>query len=218
MCLVTTLEPGVKRSPGLELAKYSAFLLMLVDHSNAYLLGGAHEWMWHAGRFVFPVFALVLGFGLSRSTAQPGRAALRILLVAGVAELAALPLELAGVRPGYLNVCFTLAAGAVLVEAERSSSRWRGAALAVIAVGLAWFAEYGFLGAALVWAAGRRSTPWVLVLAGVLCLWQGSPVPLLALPALWWAERQAEGIDLRTWRLAFGVGYVAQFLLFAALV
>lgn len=217
MSTVLTLGSGVRRAPGLELVKYWAFLLMLVDHVNAYLLGGAHEWMWQAGRLVFPAFALVLGFGLRNLSTDRRRLILRLLAIAVVAEVAALPLELAGVRPGYLNVCFTLTAGVVLVEAERSAG-WYRVALAAIAVGLSWHAEYGFLGAALVWAAACRSWAWVVALVGVLSVWQGSPAPLAALPALLWAEREAQGMSLRSWRSAFGVGYVAQFLLFAALL
>ena len=111
-----------RRSLALELAKYSAFLLMLLDHLNAYLLGGAHSWMWELGRVVFPMFAVVLGLGLRG--AGPGRVlevAKRIAVVAVVAEACAWPLLDAGVRPMYLNVCVTLAAGCLLVDAERRS-------------------------------------------------------------------------------------------------
>lgn len=189
---------------------------MLLDHLNSYLLGGAHEWMWQAGRIVFPIFALVLGVGISARGGDLWRLVVRILALAAVAELAAWPLVADGVRPAFLNVCFTLGAGVLLVQADRERG-WRRHVAVGLALVLSWGAEYGFLGAALVWAAARRSWAWVYVLLGVLALWQGSPVPLLAVLAVWWCDREAAGLAVRGWRMAFGAGYVAQFVLWGLL-
>lgn len=194
---------------------------MLVDHGNAYLLGGASQWMWEAGRLVFPAFALVLGLGLRNARdGEVLRIAGRVLVVALVAEVLAWPLVDAGVRPSALNVCVTLAGGALLVQADQMGRAWGDpeswAMVALVAV-VTWFSEYGFIGAALVWAVATRRVGWSLACVGSLCVWQGSAMPfagvLLVEAMLWLFPRETA----RGPRMLFGWLYAGQFLVFSVL-
>ena len=54
--------------------KWLALLLMLVDHTNKYVLAESHPWMYAMGRSCAPLFAVVLGYNLA---SQIGRASCR---------------------------------------------------------------------------------------------------------------------------------------------
>lgn len=201
----------------LELAKYLAFLLMVLDHANAYLLGGAYPWMWELGRVVFPMFAVVLGLGLRG--AGSGRAcsvAGRIAAVAVLAEVCAWPLIDAGVRSMSLNVCATLAGGCLLVYAQSRSGAARAAMVAAVVLGT-WVAEYGFIGAALVWAVAYGRMAWALACVATLCVWQATPMPLLGVVLVEWLSRAFPVQAGRSPRLLFGALYAGQFLAFSAM-
>lgn len=203
----------------MDLAKLLAFLLMVADHANAYLLAGAYPWVWQAGRVVFPLFALALGIGLFGRAEHALSVAKRLGVLAVVAELAAWPLLEAGVRLPYLNVCFTLAGGALLVYAS-SLSGWRQWACVALVVAVTWFSEYGFLGAAMVWAqaGGVRRLGWLLATVAGICLFQGTPAPALALFIMDALLRHQSAPGWRTPRLLFGALYVLQFVAFGALL
>lgn len=153
---------------------------MLVDHANSYLLGGSQPWMYQAGRVVFPAFAIVLGLGIAQMRDDRLAAlVLRLLVFALLAELCAAPLVAAGVREPALNVVYTLAAGVALVLGERAPGIWaRGVSIA-LAVAISWPAEYGLIGAGLVWAVATRRGGFELALVAALCVWQATPMPFL---------------------------------------
>lgn len=50
----------------LSAVKWLALVLMVLDHFNKYILGGAFTWMYDLGRISMPLFAFVLGYNLAR--------------------------------------------------------------------------------------------------------------------------------------------------------
>lgn len=46
--------------PGIELVKWVALLLMVGDHTNAYLAKYSIPYLYELGRIAFPLFALIL--------------------------------------------------------------------------------------------------------------------------------------------------------------
>lgn len=174
--------------------------------------------MEQAGRAAFPVFAIVLGYGLRRANGEKAlRQAAWLVAFAVVAHVAAMPLVAAEVRGDSLNVLFTLAAGCLLVAAEACGGlrRW---VWVVVALSMAWFAEFGLIGAFLVWSSRGGLTWQTWALLALLSVAQLSPVPL-AVPALvWLADRLCGDEAMRSPRMLFGAGYVAQFAVFSALV
>lgn len=98
---------------GLLFAKLAAFVVMVADHVDWFLLDGATGFHATWGRMVFPLFVFVLALNLARPgvAERAGALALRLLAWGVVSCVAYVPL--AGVLP--LNVLFTLAAGAAVV-------------------------------------------------------------------------------------------------------
>lgn len=190
---------------------------MLLDHLNRYLLSGAHEWMNQAGRAVFPIFALVLGFGLRGLVCErrAARLMLWLALLFAVSELAAWYLVASGVRPAYpFNVLLTLFCGVVLVWARRQD-KVTGVVAMGVALLLSLLGEYGPIGALLVYAAyaGRTWAVWALL--GVLSVWQLSLVPL-CVPALWYVAHWMCGDQsMRSPKMLFGAAYAGQFAAFS---
>lgn len=204
-----------------EVLKYVGFLLMLVDHANRYLLLG-HPWMAQAGRFVFPIFAMVLGMGLrGASHVKLERLWWSLIGLGVVAELVALPLVWEGLRSHLeLNVVFTMAAGCVFVwarviEGAPGWIRWM-AVCAGVAGSL--FSEYGPVGAALVYAAYSMRPSLLLACLGWLSLSQLTLVPFGALVMVWGVSWWCGSRLVGSWRRMFGWLYVGQFAVFSALV
>lgn len=183
--------------------------------------------MEQAGRFVFPIFALVLGWGLRGRDGEVRARRVLVPLVglAVVAELAAVPLYLEGLRPAWqLNVLWTLAGGCALVWVMqlRFADPWDGAQL-----GVRWMAwvgvliascasEYGPAGVVLVYGAWRASV-WLVVGALVLLsVMQLTVLPLLALPLVSGVMRWCGDERVGSVRRMFAWLYVAQFAVFSA--
>lgn len=191
----------------------------MVDHANRYLLLG-QPWMEQAGRFVFPIFALVLGHGLRGcdGEARARRVLLPLLGLALVAELAALPLMLQGVRAWQGNVLWTLAGGCALIGVSECGSRaWR-VAVWVVVLAASCAAEYGPVGVLLVYAGWSMRAWLVGACLALLSVAQLTLVPLLALPLVsgvmrWCGEERVGSV-----RRMFGWLYVGQFVVFSAVV
>lgn len=212
------LRTNVGYLMSVEALKYTGFLLMILDHLNRYLFSGASPWMDQAGRAAFPIFAMVLGYGLRRANAEKAvRQAVWLLAFAVVAHVAAMPLVAAEVRGDALNVLFTLGAGCLLVAAEACGGLRRWVCVS-LALPMAWFAEFGLIGAFLVWSARRGLTWQTWVLLALLSFLQLSVVPLAAPALVWLSDRLCGDEAMRSPRMLFGAGYVAQFAVFSLLV
>ena len=100
----------------IEALKWIAFVLMIGDHVNTFVLGGGEKWLSAAGRTVLPLFVIAISLGLSYSL-QPAKsmrlAASRMLLVGTIA----MPLY-SGLRGHLLqlNIMFFLALGLLVFK------------------------------------------------------------------------------------------------------
>ncbi|HEY8096956.1 MAG TPA: TraX family protein [Methylobacter sp.] len=111
------------RNDNLELIKWVAALLMVVDHINKYLLGDSHPIMFDAGRLAMPLFVFVLSYNLARNEPntlyESKTLALRMTKRLFAFGLIATPIYIAlgGVTWGWwpLNILFGLCAVSTLV-------------------------------------------------------------------------------------------------------
>lgn len=199
----------------LETLKWLAFVCMIVAHSYRHVFGGSEGWPIEVGRICFPIFALCVAIPLSRSPAGRGaRMAFGLAGFAVAAQLIGQPL-----RDGAaLNVLFLfLSAGAWLaVDPAPAGERL---AVRVLALGVAFLAEFSLPGLALILslvrAYQRGSVLWWtwacvwLVLSGIL---EGSAwnlavfavVPLVASTRVGFAQV----------RRLFPALYVSQYIVF----
>lgn len=189
--------------------KLAAFVLMIADHAD-WLLGtgqGAHATV---GRLVFPIFALVLGYNMARTSPEKLLATVAPRL-AVIGLLAQLPYTFLQGAVVPLNIMFTLAAAvAVYAAAELGKGRH---ALAILAIsGL--FVDYswpGVAGVVLVAMACRNRVEWhvlaaLLAMAASLYLINGNPLAMLAVPVVWIVSRCAQG-DAPRLKWLFWAGY-----------
>lgn len=201
-------------SGGRELLKWLALVLMTGDHVNKALLSGGYPILTDVSRVVFPIFAVVLAYNLTRPDSI--RPALSRLLVVG-----ALVQPLHGLVFGYwlpVNVLLTFAAAVGMMHLWRSGWPLAAGFLFSFAGSVV---DYGWVGLALTFAAwlafsGTRWS-WWLVLASFagLCWYNGNAWALLALPLLFVGSRVR--VILPRWRWAF-LGYYAFHLAVLALL
>ncbi|WP_043459150.1 TraX family protein [Azohydromonas australica] len=174
-----------------ETLKWLALVLMVLDHVNTYLLGGAHPWMFAAGRTVMPVFSMVLAYNLAH--AAPG-AAWRTARRALAFGLLATPAFWA-LRGGWwpLNIMFALAASAAaigLLEQQRTKAALTLAAAAGMVVEFWWPVIGATVAAWYFW----RSSSWQPAVAWALCMlaltpvngncWAFGAIPMVAVAAM----------------------------------
>lgn len=184
---------GVPLSERVELLKWLAVALMLIDHAARYL-DVQFPGFQVLGRGAFPMFALCVGYALS--VVPDARGFLVRLLYAGVMAEA---LGAWAITGGQLNVLFLFALCAWLVHLERAGrSVTRRAICWGVAILLAELTEYGIAGLLLVMASlfFWRSTSWqragCVLLSSVLLVvpndsflgtwWLGAAFVLLLLP------------------------------------
>lgn len=195
-------------SPFSETAKWVAFVLMLLGHVNAYVVGGAWEWAFLAGRVCFPLFAVSLAVGLARAPGSDAceRCVWRLLAFGAVAQVPCVLL-----RDAFcLNVFFTYAFGvSVFVGLDRSTSCTH--ALLSLLVGVLGGAavEFAWPGvavvASLLWCARYRT--WLSAVVSVLSLaslgWiNGVPHAMLVMgvvPLLVWCRVQVPRVRRWFW-------------------
>jgi hypothetical protein len=185
----------------LSAAKWLALVLMIVDHSNKYLLGGSQHWMYALGRISMPLFAVTLGYNLARPgmLANGGYRRLAVrLAVFGL--LATVPFIAINKLPAVwwpLNMMFTL-----LVAVVTAWLLDKGGAMPTIAayLVLVWggaLGEYWWPAVGLclcVWAYQRQPSR-SLIFGFVVCLvllyfvswnlWALAAVPVLVLLQRW---------------------------------
>lgn len=196
------LAPLAFSEASLSAAKWLALVLMVIDHTNHYLFGGAVQWMYAMGRVSMPLFAFVLGYNLARPgmLASGGyrRLALRLAVfgLLSMAPFIALNKQLLG---GWwpLNMMFTLLIAVLtawLIDLHRP---WSSIAAWLV---LAWggtLGEYWWpaIGLCLcVWAYQRQPSRALVAgfLACLVLLWSANSNlwALAAVPVLfalqWW--------------------------------
>ena len=132
----------------LDTLKMIAAFLMVVDHYNTVVLGGAVVEMFFAGRVVFPLFCYaaacaVLRAGLHRANDLAIRLLILALLVAPVTQ------AVFSLGTPQLNVLFTLAASMALIPWMDKASSYVRATAFVAAILLSYLPnqwEFGFPG------------------------------------------------------------------------
>ncbi|EMO9521266.1 TraX family protein [Pseudomonas aeruginosa] len=179
--------------PGIELVKWVALLLMVGDHTNAYLAKYSIPYLYELGRIAFPLFALIFAFNLARpgviESGAIARAAMRLAVI-GVVSL--LPIYCIEGRPGGImpiNIMFTLLLGLICIWGALEQ---KAAPLFLAIVGLVLFGgfvEYFWPGCLLVplafwWFRTRSVSAGIAVSVGVASLvWiNGNHWALLAIP------------------------------------
>lgn len=200
----------------IEALKWLALACMVVDHVNLVLFDrelGA--WADVLGRIAFPIFALVFGYNLARPGANPLRLAKRLAMFGALVT----PLYLLTIDTFPLNVFFTFAVAAVLVQAFESDSL----GTVVVALLVALLVDYGPTGVALV-AGGyviarhglTRFTGLALVVTLYALSWSnGNAWALLALPLVAIATRLDVAVPRLRW--AFYAAYPAHLVAIALL-
>lgn len=187
--------------------KVAAFVLMVADHAD-WLLGsgqGAHA---SVGRLVFPIFALVLGYNMARTTPEKllSTVAPRLCVIGLVAQLPYTWLQ-GGVLP--LNIMFTLAAGVVVYAGLQR--RQGGLLIGLIAGFFVDYAWPGIFGLVAIAVACQRRIEWqvmaaMLAMAAGLYLVNGNPLAMLAVPLVWIVCKCAHG-DAPRLKWLFWAGY-----------
>lgn len=193
--------PRIALSDGmLELLKCLALALMVLDHTNRFVLDNGMPAFFQAGRVAFPLFAAVLGWNLARpGLAESGAGRRMVKRLFGFGLIATLPYAgLLGYQWWQLNILFTLGAGAavvLLLQTRRIVYMLAGAALFAVSGA---FVDYAWVGVALCvtsWAYFRWPS-WLTLLAWIasvasLFFINGNFTALLALPLLWLASGKA---------------------------
>jgi len=186
---------------GLSAIKWLALALMVVDHINKYLFNGSEGWMYAAGRISMPLFAVVLGYNVSRpgllAAGGYGRTALRLALFGALATppFIAVNTLIAGWWP--LNMMFTLLIAVLVAWLLDIGGRWPIISACLV---LAWggsLGEYWWpaIGLCLfVWAYRRQPSAGAAI-GFVSCLillyfvngnfWALATLPVLAMMTRW---------------------------------
>lgn len=159
-----------------EALKWIAFLAMVADHIDVLFFDRTMPALFAIGRVAMPVFAIVLGYNLSRCR-DPERVVRRLI----IAGLLVQPLAIATINRGEilpLNILLTFAAGAALVTlGDRGRLHLAGVLLVVATLAM----DYSVIGAGLVavsWLYFRTGRAGALaglaVLVAGLCALNGN--------------------------------------------
>ena len=215
--------------PPLELLKWLALALMVVDHVGKYVFKGAVPGLFEAGRISMPLFVFVLACNLARpDSLSDGRYRRVLSRLAFVGVIAAVPYTLLQhfVDGNWwpLNMMFTLFVGVGCVSLLATGDG-RNVVLAVVLFvfgGL--LGEYWWPAIALflcVWAYFRSpSLLWLLaVLLSVASLsvinqnqWALAALPIVFL-SRWWSFSLPRGRDFFYWFYPFHFAALLAFLM-----
>lgn len=194
--------PLVMADGTLEALKWTAALLMVLDHTNKYLYHEMLPGVFQMGRTVMPIFAFVLAYNLARPealargvhTRMTGRLAFWGVLASPMTLMLNGSLVNA---PAWwpLNILFTLLCIVTLIRLiEQGGSKPLAAAAAVflIAGALVEFLWFGLACGVSAWGYCRKPTPfrrllWILGTAS-LSIVNGNTWALAALPLLMYAS------------------------------
>ncbi|MDQ9169466.1 TraX family protein [Oxalobacteraceae bacterium R-40] len=168
-------SPQLRLSDGMiEALKFLALVLMVLDHTNRFVLGGSMPSFSYVGRLAFPLFAAILGWNLARpSLSESGadRRMLKRLFLFGLA--ASIPyVGLLGYQWWQLNILFTLWAGAaivLLIKSRQPAAMLLAAVLFALSGTMVDYAWYGVAVCIASWAYSRQPT-WISFLAWIACI------------------------------------------------
>lgn len=214
MFLARTETPAMSDA-GRLFVKLSAFALMVLDHVDWFLWGGALGLNGTLGRVVAPAFVVVLALGLQHVTTADHQARLLLRLLAAGA-VAQVPYALLQGAWWPLNIMWTLALGVVLVVLWERGHLFGALVVGVLASTVV---DYGWLGAGALWVSYgllRARVPLVCVAAvagAAFSVWNGSLWALLAVPLVWAGEVMPGRAPRLKW--FFYVGYPVHLMVLA---
>jgi hypothetical protein len=191
--------PRVVFSDGaIELLKWFAFLAMIGDHVNVYLFDRELPYLFEFGRLAMPIFAIVLGYNLSRLGFYENNGYWRVIYRLLLSGLVSVPIILMLRHAGWsdilpLNIMFLLLISTMICLLIEGGG-WSGWVMAVLFGGVTgFFVEYDLSGIALCvgsWLYFRTGN-WsslLLALLGLLGVssfngnvWAFTSIPILAI-------------------------------------
>lgn len=191
---------------GLLLIKLCAFGVMILDHVDWFLYGGALGIHQTIGRAVFPAFACVLGVNLARMNVPGMHRLIARLLVA--ATFSQFPYAYLQGAWAPLNVLWTLMAATVVVAFLRDGSRLWAALVWLIAgfaVDYLWFGVGAVV--AVWWLASRGATRGKLLAAALIVVPINLSLWSLSVLVLGFASSLVPPGDAPRLKWLFYVGY-----------
>jgi hypothetical protein len=193
--------PRVVFSNGaIELLKWFAFLAMIGDHVNVYIFDRELPYLFEFGRLAMPIFAIVLGYNLSRPEFHESNAYWRVIYRLLLSGLVSVPVILMLRHVGWvdiwpLNIMFLLLISTMICLLIDGGG-WRDVVMALLLWGVTGFlVEFAWPGIALCVATWFyfRSGNWpyllfaLLGLLGVCALngnmWALTSIPIIAVAA-----------------------------------
>lgn len=145
---------GVVHPFNIEAIKWFALVLMVLDHTNKYLLHESNSILFALGRLCMPLFGYVLAYNLARqeklNTEITGRICKRLLITGLIST--PIFIQLGGLAFGWwpLNIMFTLLVATVVIQAIELR-RYFIAFILFVALGL--FVEFWWFGIGFIVAA-----------------------------------------------------------------
>lgn len=194
----------------LEVLKWTAMILMTLDHVNKYLLDASVPALYALGRLALPIFGFALAYNLARPQALADGVHVRVMKRLTIYGALATPAFWMLVGWWPLNVLFMLLAITVILWLYGQGGlhhRWLAALVLVVGGALVEFWWFGIFYGLACWAYCRspslgRGTAWVAATA-LLGVVNGNVAALAALPLLI-AATQARFTAPRLRWLAYG--------------
>ena len=199
----TRHTPRIAFSDGaIELLKWFAFLTMIGDHVNVYLFDRELPYLFEIGRLAMPIFAIVLGYNLSRQEFHQNNGYWRVMYRLFLSGLVSVPIVLilrhvgwAGIWP--LNIMFLLLISTMTCLLIQGG-RWYGMGMGIVfALVASCWAEFYLPGVALCVGSWLyfRSGNWgyllLIALPGLMgvCalngnMWAFASIPIIVITAL----------------------------------
>lgn len=189
--------PHVVFSDGaIEVLKWFAFIAMIGDHVNVYLFDRELPYLFEFGRLAMPIFAIVLGYNLSRPVFHENNSYWRAMCRLLISGLVSVPIILMLRHVGWadilpLNIMFLLLIS-TMICLLLEGGEWRGTVMAFLLWGSTGvMVEYGWAGIALcvaTWLFFRYGNVLALlgalVALGGICLLNGNMWALTSIPVI----------------------------------
>lgn len=198
----------------LTVMKIIGITVMVIDHFNSFVNPDYSQALFEIGRIAFPLFALVLGYNLARTSSDKMPKIMLRLLVFGIMATPVYNALSGGLQYWWpLNILFTLCLATTVVyllslptHNPWSTSARLGAILLFVAVG--GLVDYLWVGSALIvviWRLFSGTSNYyervmlhmvLLGLAGLLCMINEGLATLFALPVIYLATVTCQDFSL----------------------
>jgi len=213
-------EIGILKQPSindgaLELIKWLAVIIMVIDHYNKYIYNGTVEPFFQLGRLAMPLFGIVFAYNLARphiDASHLTRIIIRLLVVALIAQV---PFYLLGhIAYGWfpVNILFLFLVSALIIQQFKINSKYSIFLSLFLFISLGFFVEYAWFGVAVVisaWFYFEKKQSIYLIALTLSCLSlvfiNSNYYAVLALPLFFILARV--NIKFPRWRNAFYVFY-----------